>query len=95
MRAYYLLSNNPEARLLMTDIVETLKPLQDNVTSDDPIPLVVAAQLADTHSIRWVVGMFGWSLVGGGCRTRNPSCSPNLQDPLPVGLDSQGQNTIL
>ena len=76
MRAYYLLSHNPEARLLMTDIVETLKPLQDNVTSDDPIPLVVAAQLADIQSIRWVVGMFGWSLVGGGCRARNPSCSP-------------------
>ncbi|GKB60070.1 FACT complex subunit SSRP1 [Tanacetum coccineum] len=38
--AYYCLSNNHKARPLMTDIVETLEPLQGNCTGDAAITFI-------------------------------------------------------
>lgn len=79
--AYYCLSQNPKARPLMSDVVETLEPLQScNVANE-----VSASSLAG------IAGQFATSAIsdhrmrrrfannvgpGSSCRSPNPNCSP-------------------
>ncbi|PWA76656.1 serine/threonine-protein kinase [Artemisia annua] len=58
---YYYLRHNPKVRPLMIDIVETFEPLQCNRTGNAPITFIspLTGCGSTTHSIRWVVVMFG------------------------------------
>lgn len=79
--AYYCLSQNPKARPLMSDVVETLEPLQSCNDANE----VSASSLAG------IAGQFATSAIpdhrrrrrfannvgpGSSCRSPNPSCSP-------------------
>uniref|UniRef100_A0A453KC79 Protein kinase domain-containing protein n=1 Tax=Aegilops tauschii subsp. strangulata TaxID=200361 RepID=A0A453KC79_AEGTS len=67
--AYYCLSQNPKARPLMSDVVETLEPLQSGGGSDGAV--VQAGGLPDYRVRR---GLTGNSVH---CRAiPNPKCSP-------------------
>ncbi|KAI7756906.1 hypothetical protein M8C21_013276 [Ambrosia artemisiifolia] len=82
--AYYCLSQNPKARPLMSDVVETLEPLQSGSSScanevslassliGVGRPLVIGNHRAIQmhHKFVQTVG------AGAGCRSANPSCSP-------------------
>lgn len=78
--AYYCLSQNPKARPLMSDVVETLEPLQ--CTADALIPgattLAGAAftmgGVPDYRMHRRFAKNVG---PGAICRSPNPNCSPN------------------
>nr|GEU52409.1 probable serine/threonine-protein kinase PBL8 [Tanacetum cinerariifolium] len=79
--AYYCLSNNPKARPLMTDIVETLEPLQGNCTGDAPITFISPLTGRGSANGGYTEHQTGRRYVqtvssSGGCRARNPSCSP-------------------
>lgn len=83
--AYYCLSQNPKARPLMSDVVETLEPLQSNgnnevssSSSSTPTLLCsgspfVTGRMTDYRVHRRFGGAVG---TGVGCRSSNPSCSP-------------------
>ncbi|KAK1284610.1 Serine/threonine-protein kinase [Acorus calamus] len=65
--AYYCLSQNPKARPLMSDVVETLAPLQSSSTNENATPVVsdyrVQCRFAENN--------------GSGCRALpGPKCSP-------------------
>ncbi|KAI3994061.1 hypothetical protein MKX01_012318 [Papaver californicum] len=66
--AYYCLSQNPKARPLMSDVVETLEPLQSSGASDVPTGALIA--LPDHRMHRRFAGS------GVGCRSPNPNYSP-------------------
>ncbi|OVA17152.1 Protein kinase domain [Macleaya cordata] len=66
--AYYCLSQNPKARPLMSDVVETLEPLQSSGASDVPTESLIA--LPDHRMHRRFAGS------GAGCRSPNPNYSP-------------------
>ncbi|KAK2981883.1 hypothetical protein RJ640_010400 [Escallonia rubra] len=82
--AYYCLSQNPKARPLMSDVVETLEPLQSSgggakeVSSSIP-PLMgsggpfALGGFPDYRMPHRFVGTVG-AVVG--CRSPNPNCSP-------------------
>lgn len=83
--AYYCLSHNPKARPLMSDVVETLEPLQtNNGVTDEVSSLSSAAQiglagpftLGKTQNQQRLHPNFV-SGVGPavGCRSPNPNCS--------------------
>ncbi|XP_057786251.1 probable serine/threonine-protein kinase PBL8 [Salvia miltiorrhiza] len=83
--AYYCLSQNPKARPLMSDVVETLEPLQSNggnevssSSSSTPTLLCsgspfVTGRIPDYRVHRRFAGAVG---AGVGCRSSNPNCSP-------------------
>lgn len=83
--AYYCLSQNPKARPLMSDVVETLEPLQSNggnefssSSSSTPTLLCsgspfVSGRIPDYRMHRRFGGAVG---TGVGCRSSNPNCSP-------------------
>lgn len=83
--AYYCLSQNPKARPLMSDVVETLEPLQCNganevsssSSSSTPTLLCsgspfVSRRIPDYRMHRRFAGTVG---TGVGCRSSNPNCS--------------------
>lgn len=85
--AYYCLSQNPKARPLMSDVVETLEPLQSSsnggsgneVSSCSTAPRVVlcsgsTSPFVTAGRIPDYRRRFGAS--GVGCRSSNPNCSP-------------------
>ncbi|KAK9153386.1 hypothetical protein Sjap_000866 [Stephania japonica] len=77
--AYYCLSQNPKARPLMSDVVETLEPLQSSRGSTDGLnqgPTGVG--FPDYRMHRRLVGN------GAGCRMPNPACSPSSLSTLRV-----------
>lgn len=82
--AYYCLSQNPKARPLMSDVVETLEPLQctndgsDISSSSTPniAPGSNAFAMAGVSGYR-VRNRFGNNVgPGSNCRSPNPNCSP-------------------
>ncbi|KAL9425752.1 hypothetical protein AB3S75_032672 [Citrus x aurantiifolia] len=87
--AYYCLSQNPKARPLMSDVVETLEPLQcandggNEISSSLTANLIVAAGGA-TNAFA-MGGIPGYRTrprfsnnvgPGSSCRSPNPNCSP-------------------
>lgn len=81
--AYYCLNQNPKARPLMSDVVETLEPLQS--CSDG------AGEVSSSGPSNGVGGPFAMSSIsdyrmrqrfsnnvgpGSSCRSPNPNCSP-------------------
>lgn len=67
--AYYCLSQNPKARPLMSDVVETLEPLQSSGAGEAPTIRPVGAGLPDYRMHRRFAG---GSAV---CGSRSPNCS--------------------
>ncbi|KAK4724612.1 hypothetical protein R3W88_027391 [Solanum pinnatisectum] len=78
--AYYCLSQNPKARPLMSDVVETLEPLQSSGGSTNEASSTGTA-------VRFAIGRvpdyrthhrYGSPLgTAAGCRSPNPNCSPS------------------
>ncbi|KAB5552281.1 hypothetical protein DKX38_009592 [Salix brachista] len=83
--AYYCLSQNPKARPLMSDVVETLEPLQcsnnvANEVSSSLTPALTGGAVAfamggvpDYQMRRRFTNNVG---PGSSCRSPNPNCSP-------------------
>ncbi|CAH2050982.1 unnamed protein product [Thlaspi arvense] len=75
--AYYCLSQNPKARPLMSDVVETLEPLQSSKMGADEVSSSSTLGFADYnrmhHHNRRYDGRVG---AGAVCRSPNPNCSP-------------------
>lgn len=79
--AYYCLSQNPKARPLMSDVVETLEPLQscgDSVNEYSSSSTVGGGAFAmggipDYRMHHRFVNNVG---PGASCRSPNPNCSP-------------------
>ncbi|KAK1286904.1 Serine/threonine-protein kinase [Acorus calamus] len=70
--AYYCLSQNPKARPLMSDVVETLEPLQSSGTNENTTLTLSGTGLSDYRVQRRFVGN-----NGTGCRALpGPKCSP-------------------
>ncbi|KAK9128249.1 hypothetical protein Syun_017046 [Stephania yunnanensis] len=77
--AYYCLSQNPKARPLMSDVVETLEPLQSSPGATDGLnqgPTGVG--FPDYRMHRRFAGN------GAGCRMPNAACSPSSLSTLRV-----------
>ncbi|GMJ01594.1 PBS1-Like8 [Hibiscus trionum] len=84
--AYYCLSQNPKARPLMSDVVETLEPLQCTGGSADEVSSSVNSKLTGGSAGPFaMVGVPDYRVhhrfsnnVGPGaiCRSPNPNCSP-------------------
>ncbi|KAL2498469.1 Serine/threonine-protein kinase [Abeliophyllum distichum] len=98
--AYYCLSQNPKARPLISDVVETLEPLQGSggvnevsssssltptlMCGDSPF---VSGRIPD-YRMHHRFGRTVGSAVG--CRSSNPNCSPSGSACLPhAGLDER------
>jgi hypothetical protein len=78
--AYYYLRQNPKAGPLMSDIVETLEPLQSNNTFNAPItfisPLTGYSCTSGVYTKYQMVCRYVWTVNSGGwCRAHNQSCS--------------------
>ncbi|KAI3759978.1 hypothetical protein L1987_50366 [Smallanthus sonchifolius] len=75
--AYYCLSQNPKARPLMTDVVDTLEPLQNGSLNDVPLSSSMSPLMggggSDQQMRRRFVRTVGST---GGCRSRNLTCAP-------------------
>ncbi|KAK3444686.1 hypothetical protein EUGRSUZ_A00879 [Eucalyptus grandis] len=78
--AYYCLSQNPKARPLMSDVVETLEPLQGSNDGVNEMPLTLGVGgsfpmggVSDYRTRRRFVSNVG---PGANCRSPNPNCSP-------------------
>ncbi|KAL2537894.1 Serine/threonine-protein kinase [Forsythia ovata] len=84
--AYYCLSQNPKARPLMSDVVETFEPLQgsggvNEVSSSSSLtPTLmcggspfVSGRIPDYRMHHRFGGTIGSAV---GCRSSNPNCSP-------------------
>ncbi|KAK1264616.1 Serine/threonine-protein kinase [Acorus gramineus] len=70
--AYYCLSQNPKARPLMSDVVETLEPLQSSGTNENATLTLSGTGLSDYRVQRRFAGNNGTS-----CRALpGPKCSP-------------------
>ncbi|KAH7554625.1 hypothetical protein ACOSP7_027848 [Xanthoceras sorbifolium] len=86
--AYYCLSQNPKARPLMSDVVETLEPLQctndggNEITSSLTTKLAAGGGSANAFAMGGIPGYrmhtrFGNNVgPGASCRSPNPNCSP-------------------
>ncbi|XP_051113866.1 probable serine/threonine-protein kinase PBL8 isoform X2 [Andrographis paniculata] len=83
--AYYCLSQNPKARPLMSDVVETLEPLQGNranevSTSSSSTPTLLCGGSPFVSgripASRMHPGFTGAVGTGVGCRSSNANCSP-------------------
>ncbi|XP_052173674.1 probable serine/threonine-protein kinase PBL8 isoform X2 [Diospyros lotus] len=80
--AYYCLSQNPKARPLMSDVVETLEPLQSSSISPNEVSSssltfgggTFAPGRTPDYRIQ---GRFAGNVgARAGCRSPNPNCSP-------------------
>lgn len=84
--AYYCLSQNPKARPLMSDVVETLEPLQCTGSSADEVSSSLNQKLTGGGASPFAMGgvpdyrvhhRFSNNVVPGAiCRSQNPNCSP-------------------
>ncbi|KAE8734029.1 Serine/threonine-protein kinase [Hibiscus syriacus] len=84
--AYYCLSLNPKARPLMSDVVETLEPLQCTGGSADEVSSSLNSKLTGGSAGPFAMGGVPDYRVhhrfpnnvgpGGICRSPNPNCSP-------------------
>ncbi|GFZ07622.1 protein kinase superfamily protein [Actinidia rufa] len=80
--ACYCLSQNPKARPLMSDVVETLEPLQSSSSCGSVAQVSSSSSLTSalTGDYRMMHHRFANNVVGTGvgvsCRSPNPSCSP-------------------
>ncbi|KAK8571414.1 hypothetical protein V6N13_047104 [Hibiscus sabdariffa] len=85
--AYYCLSQNPKARPLMSDVVETLEPLQCTGGSADEVSSSLNSKLTGGSTGPFVMGggvpdyrvnhRFSNNVGPGAiCRSPNPNCSP-------------------
>ncbi|KAL6519533.1 putative serine/threonine-protein kinase pbl8 [Orobanche gracilis] len=81
--AYYCLSQNPKARPLMSDVVDTLEPLQcsgDSEVPSNPTTLLcggspfVSERIPDYNRMHRRFGAA--AETGVGCPSSNPNCSP-------------------
>ncbi|KAI3742806.1 hypothetical protein L1987_60502 [Smallanthus sonchifolius] len=81
--AYYCLSQNPKARPLMSDVVETLEPLQSSSSSCSNEVSLASSLIGVGRPL--VIGNPAYQMhhkfvqtvgAGAGCRSANPSCSP-------------------
>lgn len=74
--AYYCLSQNPKARPLMSDVVETLEPLQTaGGVADEVSSLSNLSSLNNVHQHhRGCAGNI--AIARSHCRSPNPGCSP-------------------
>lgn len=68
--AYYCLSQNPKARPLMSDVVETLEPLQSSGANEVLTKVHTGMTFPDHKIPRRFAGNVA------GCRSPNPNCSP-------------------
>lgn len=88
--AYYCLSQNPKARPLMSDVVETLEPLQSSTNgakevlsslSSSSIPPLMGAggsfALAGFADYRMHQRFAGTVVASAGFRSPNANCSPS------------------
>ncbi|KMS99437.1 hypothetical protein BVRB_2g045570 [Beta vulgaris subsp. vulgaris] len=96
--AYYCLSQNPKARPLMSDVVETLEPLQsigDGVgeMSSTSSSLPVSAFRSKRTTQFTTRGMSDYPIrqrchdnvsAAASCRSPNPNCSPSVPAPCRV-----------
>ncbi|RYR14962.1 hypothetical protein Ahy_B04g071683 isoform A [Arachis hypogaea] len=81
--AYYCLSQNPKARPLMSDVVETLEPLQSSSIGAGEVSLTGSNSVSTGHFPMTKISDYRMrpkfsNNVGPGaaCRSPNPSCSP-------------------
>ncbi|MBA0555256.1 hypothetical protein Golob_025447 [Gossypium lobatum] len=84
--AYYCLSQNPKARPLMSDVVETLEPLQCTGSSADEVSSSLNSKVTGGSAGPFAMGgvpdyrmrLRFSNNVGPGaiCRSPNPNCSP-------------------
>ena len=78
--ACYFISQNPKARPLMSDVVETLEPLQSSSSCGSVAQVSSSSSLTSalTGDYRMMHHRFANNVVGTGvaCRSPNPSCSP-------------------
>lgn len=95
--AYYCLSQNPKARPLMSDVVETLEPLQSSGDAVGEISSSSASSSSSSslpistfRSKRGTRGMPDYSRfpdnvsVAASCRSPNLNCSPSGPAPCRV-----------
>ncbi|KAJ0027433.1 hypothetical protein Pint_35163 [Pistacia integerrima] len=85
--AYYCLSQNPKARPLMSDVVETLEPLQCTSDGGNEVSLSLTPTFAVSGAHAFAMGgvpgyrvrsRFGNNVgPGANCRSPNPNCSPS------------------
>ncbi|WCJ27906.1 Protein kinase superfamily protein [Euphorbia peplus] len=83
--AYYCLSQNPKARPLMSDVVETLEPLQCRKDGGDEVSSSLTPILAGNVGVFAMGGVPDYRMhrrfannvgPGSNCRSPNPNCSP-------------------
>ncbi|PON47765.1 Tyrosine-protein kinase [Parasponia andersonii] len=76
--AYYCLSQNPKARPLMSDVVETLEPLQSGNDANEvsSLSIVSAGSFAKIPDYRMHQRFTNNVGPGSNCRSPNPNCSP-------------------
>lgn len=87
--AYYCLSQNPKARPLMSDVVETLEPLQsvnDATEVSSSLSMGSAGPFARSRIPDYRMRQRFTNNVGPGstCRSPNPNCSPGAPAALRV-----------
>ncbi|CAM8933056.1 unnamed protein product [Rhodiola kirilowii] len=85
--AYYCLSQNPKARPLMSDVVETLEPLQQTKITMNEVTSSLSSNLTFGGAVRpFAMGgvpeyrlpqRFVSNVGSAGCRSPNPNCSPS------------------
>ncbi|THF95467.1 hypothetical protein TEA_007729 [Camellia sinensis var. sinensis] len=84
--AYYCLSQNPKARPLMSDVVETLEPLQSasvgananvvSLSSSSTLGATLAMPAIPDYRMQMHHGFAGNVGARAVCRSPNPNCSP-------------------
>lgn len=83
--AYYCLSQNPKARPLMSDVVETLEPLQRSKDSANEVSSSLNTTLTGGAGAFAMGGVPDYQMhrrfpnnvgPGSSCRSPNPNCSP-------------------
>ncbi|GAA0163508.1 hypothetical protein LIER_19354 [Lithospermum erythrorhizon] len=81
--AYYCLSQNPKARPLMSDVVETLEPLQSSGAGNDTSSSSSSTLVGGSSPFAMgripdyrMHHRFVSTVRPGGCRSLNPNCSP-------------------
>ncbi|KAL2899714.1 putative serine/threonine-protein kinase PBL8 [Bienertia sinuspersici] len=96
--AYYCLSQNPKARPLMSDVVETLEPLQSSGDAMNEISSAASSLPVSTfrskHAVQFPTrGLAEYPIrqrfpgnisAAAGCRSPNPNCSPSGPAPCRV-----------
>uniref|UniRef100_A0A7C9DFT6 non-specific serine/threonine protein kinase n=1 Tax=Opuntia streptacantha TaxID=393608 RepID=A0A7C9DFT6_OPUST len=96
--AYYCLSQNPKARPLMSDVVETLEPLQSNSDSASGTSTMPSSSLSSSmfssRAVQFPMkGIPEYKMhqrftgnvsSAAGCRTTNQNCSPGGPAPCRV-----------